>query len=46
LELEARVSDDIRPGHVFVPLCLSEMPVVALSEMGTAVTWVKVKKRK
>jgi predicted molibdopterin-dependent oxidoreductase YjgC len=46
LELRARISDDIRPGCVFVPLHLSEMPVVALSEVGTAVTWVKVTKRK
>jgi predicted molibdopterin-dependent oxidoreductase YjgC len=46
LDLKARVSDDIRPGCVFVPLRLSEMPVVALSEVGTAVTWVKVTKRK
>jgi len=46
LELKARVSDDIRPGCVFVPLHLNEMPVVALSEVGTAVTWVKVTKRK
>jgi NADH-quinone oxidoreductase chain G len=46
LEMKARVSDDIRPGCVFVPLHLNEMPVVALSEMGPAVTWVKVTKRK
>ncbi|MFB0535026.1 MAG: molybdopterin oxidoreductase family protein, partial [Anaerolineae bacterium] len=46
LELRARVSDDIRPGCVFVPLRLNEMPVVALSELETAVTWVKVAKRK
>ena len=46
LELKARVSDDIRSGCVFVPLHLSEMPVVALSEVGAAVTWVKVTKRK
>ncbi len=45
LELRARVSDDIRPGCVFVPLHLNEMPVVALSEAGAAVTWVKVTKR-
>jgi NADH-quinone oxidoreductase chain G len=46
LELRARVCDDICPGCVFVPLHLSEMPVAALSEIGTAVTWVKVTKRK
>jgi formate dehydrogenase major subunit/formate dehydrogenase alpha subunit len=46
LELRARVCDDICPGCVFVPLHLSEMPVAALSEVGTAVTWVKVTKRK
>jgi predicted molibdopterin-dependent oxidoreductase YjgC len=46
LELRARVCDDVRPGCVFVPLHLSEMPVAALSEVGTAVTWVKVTKRK
>jgi len=46
LELRARVSEDIHRGCVFVPLRLSEMPVVALSEIGTAVTWVKVTKRK
>jgi NADH-quinone oxidoreductase chain G len=46
LELTARVSDDIRPGCVFVPLHLNEMPVVALSEVGALVTWVKVTKRK
>jgi anaerobic selenocysteine-containing dehydrogenase len=46
LELKARVSDDIRPGCVFVPLRLSEMPVAALSELGAAVTWVKVTKRR
>ena len=46
LELRARISDDIRPGCIFVPLRLNEMPVVALYNMGTAVTWVKVAKRK
>jgi formate dehydrogenase alpha subunit len=46
LDLKARVSDDICPGCVFVPLRLSEMPVAALSEVGAAVTWVKVTKRK
>jgi len=46
LELRARVCDDICPGCVFVPLHLSEMPVAALCELGTAVTWVKVTKRK
>jgi formate dehydrogenase alpha subunit len=46
LELKARVSDDICPGCVFVPLRLSEMPVVALLDIETAVTWVKVTKRK
>jgi len=46
LGLRARVSDDIRPGCVFVPLHLSEMPVAALCEVGTVVTWVKVTKRK
>ncbi|MFB0536830.1 MAG: molybdopterin dinucleotide binding domain-containing protein, partial [Anaerolineae bacterium] len=46
LELRARVSDDIRPGCVFVPLHLSEMPVVALSDAEAAVTWVKVTKRR
>lgn len=46
LELKARVSDDIRPGCVFVPLHLNEMPVVALSEVGAAVIWVKITKRK
>ena len=46
LELKARVSDDIRLGCVFVPLRLSEMPVVALSDVEAAVTWVKVTKRK
>jgi predicted molibdopterin-dependent oxidoreductase YjgC len=46
LELRARVSQDIRPGCVFVPLRLSEMPVVALSDVESAVTWVKVTKRK
>jgi hypothetical protein len=40
------VCDDICPGCVFLPLHLSEMPVAALSEVGTAVTWVKVTKRK
>jgi formate dehydrogenase major subunit/formate dehydrogenase alpha subunit len=46
LELKARVSDDICPGCVFVPLRLSEMPVVALYDVEAAVTWVKVTKRK
>jgi len=46
LELRARISADIRPGCVFVPLRLNEMPVVALYNTGTAVTWVKVAKRK
>jgi NADH-quinone oxidoreductase chain G len=46
LEIKARVSDDIRPGCVFVPLRLSEMPVVTLYDVGAAVTWVKVTKRK
>ncbi|HID63666.1 MAG TPA: NADH-quinone oxidoreductase subunit NuoG [Anaerolineae bacterium] len=46
LELKAKVSDDIRPGCVFVPLHLNEMPVVALSEAGAAVTWVKVTRRR
>ncbi|TEU18241.1 MAG: NADH-quinone oxidoreductase subunit NuoG [Anaerolineales bacterium] len=46
LELKAKVSDDIRPGCVFVPLHLNEMPVVALSDVKAAVTWVKVTKRK
>jgi formate dehydrogenase major subunit/formate dehydrogenase alpha subunit len=46
LEIKARVSDDIRPGCVFVPMHLSEMPVVALYEVEAAVTWVKVTKRK
>jgi len=46
LELRARVSDDVRPGCVFVPLHLSEMPVVALSDVEAAVTWVKVTKRR
>jgi NADH-quinone oxidoreductase chain G len=46
LELKARVSDDIRPGCVFVPLRLSEMPVVALLDVKAAVTWVRVTKRK
>jgi ferredoxin-nitrate reductase len=46
LELRARISEDIRPGCVFAPLRLSKMPVVALSEVGTLVTWVKVTKRK
>jgi NADH-quinone oxidoreductase chain G len=46
LELRARVSDDIRPGCVFVPLHLNEMPVVALFDVKAAVTWVKVTKRK
>jgi NADH-quinone oxidoreductase chain G len=46
LELKARVSDDVRPGCLFVPLHLSEMPVVALLDIETAVTWVKVTKRK
>jgi NADH-quinone oxidoreductase chain G len=46
LEMKAKVSDDIRPGCVFVPLHLNEMPVVALSDVGAAVTWVKVTKRK
>jgi len=46
LDLRARVSDDIRPGCVFVPLHLNEMPIVALSEVEAAVTWVRVTKRK
>jgi predicted molibdopterin-dependent oxidoreductase YjgC len=46
LELKARVSDDVCSGCIFVPLRLSEMPVVALSEVEAAVTWVKVTKRK
>jgi len=46
LELTARVSDDVRPGCVFVPQRLNEMPVVALSDTEAAVTWVKVTKRK
>ena len=46
LELRARVSDDVRPGCVFVPLHLNEIPVVALSDVESAVTWVKVTKRK
>ncbi len=46
LELTARVSDDVRRGCVFVPQRLNEMPVVALSSVEAAVTWVKVTKRK
>jgi len=46
LEMKAKVGDEIRAGCVFVPLHLNEMPVVALSDVGAAVTWVKVTKRK
>ncbi len=43
MELEARVSQAIRPGCVFVPLHLSETPVESL--LGEeAVIWVKISK--
>jgi NADH-quinone oxidoreductase chain G len=42
LKLVARVSEDIRPGCVFVPQNFSEAPVGALLDKTAAVTWVSV----
>jgi NADH-quinone oxidoreductase chain G len=44
LKLTARVSEDIRPGCVFVPRGFPEAPVVALLDREAVVTWVKVTK--
>jgi NADH-quinone oxidoreductase chain G len=42
LKLAARVSDDIRPGCVFVPRGFPEAPVSALLDKTATVTWVSV----
>ncbi|MGA9349802.1 MAG: NADH-quinone oxidoreductase subunit NuoG [Anaerolineae bacterium] len=42
LKLAARVSDDIRPGCVFVPQNFAEAPVSVLLDETAAVTWVSV----
>ena len=42
LKLAARVSEDIRPGCVFVPQNFSEAPVSVLLDETAAVTWVSV----
>jgi predicted molibdopterin-dependent oxidoreductase YjgC len=44
LKLRARVTDDIRPGCVFVPRGFPEAPVSALLDEKAVVTWVKVTK--
>ncbi len=44
LKLTARVTDDIRPGCVFVPRGFAEAPVVALLDREAIVTWVKITK--
>jgi len=43
LKLAARVSEDIRPGCVFVPRNFAEAPVSALLDETAAITWVKVR---
>jgi NADH-quinone oxidoreductase chain G len=42
LKLAARVTEDIRPGCVFVPQNFAEAPVSTLLDKTTAVTWVKI----
>lgn len=42
LKLVARVTDDIRPGCVFVPHGLPEAPISALLDEAAVVTWVSV----
>ena len=42
LRLTARVSEDIRPGCVFVPQNFATAPVGTLVDKTAAVTWVKV----
>jgi len=42
LRLAARVSEDIRPGCVFVPQNFTAAPVSTLVDKTAAVTWVKV----
>ena len=44
LKLAARVTEDIRPGCVFVPRNFAEVPVSALLDETATVTWVKVTK--
>jgi NADH-quinone oxidoreductase chain G len=44
LKLAARISDDIRPGCVFVPQNFTAAPVNALLNKKATVTWVKVTK--
>ncbi len=44
MELEARLSETICPGCVFVPLHVSETPVESLLGGEEAITWVKVSK--
>jgi NADH-quinone oxidoreductase chain G len=43
LKLIAKVSDDIRPGCVFVPRNFPEAPVSTLLDKAAIVTWVSVK---
>jgi anaerobic selenocysteine-containing dehydrogenase len=42
LRLVARVSEDIRPGCVFVPRGFAEAPVSTLLDREAIVTWVSV----
>jgi anaerobic selenocysteine-containing dehydrogenase len=42
LELTARVSENIRPGCVFIPRGFPKAPVGALLDRATIVTWVSV----
>ena len=42
LRLAARVSEDIRPGCVFVPQNFAAAPVSALLDKTATVTWVKI----
>ena len=44
LKLMARVTEDIRPGCVFVPRGFPEAPVSALLDKTAVVTWVKAAK--
>jgi len=44
LKLTAKVTEDIRPGCVFVPRNFPEAPVSALLDREAVVTWVKVTK--
>jgi len=44
LRLVARVSEDIRPGCVFVPQSFPEAPIGTLLDRTGTVTWVKITK--